>query len=278
MSIERNRSHDVALLTSPGPVPTRPRRRSGRTRLPFHLALAAATLALVLGPDPGAAQAEPGRGSGSAGEAEPGRWALGGGLAVMVPRGEFDDYVDAGFGVAGQATYDVTGGGWLKLRLDGGWTRYGRERVSVPLSRTIGRIRADVVTTNNIGTLALGPELAMPSGPFRPYLHALAGLGFFVTESSVGGRDGLRQEPFARTTNFSDETWSLVAGTGALVPLSGGRHPVDLDVGVQYRANGETRYLREGSIVEEGDGRISLHPIESDTDFLMLRLGVRVRL
>lgn len=122
-----------------------------------------------------------------------------------------------------------------------------------------------------------------PAGPgvgsaARPYVHALAGLGYFVTESSVEGTDGFWQEPFARTTNFSDETWSLVAGTGVLVPLASGRHPVELDAGVQARASGETRYLREGSIVEEGDGRISIHPIESDTDFLMLRLGVRARL
>ena len=38
--------------------------------------------------------------------------------------------------------------------------------------------------------------------------------------------------------------------------------------------NGQVRYLREGSIREAPDGSISFRPIESETNMLLIQVGV----
>ena len=198
-------------------------------------------------------------------------------LLVAQPLGEFDDYIDWGAGIGGEFLYAFDRQGALGLRLSLGLMMYGHETKRVPLSETLGRIRVDVSTSNNIFILGIGPQVMLPSGVIRPYLNGTAGLSYFFTRSSVEGTADL--EPFASSTNFDDATFAWSAGGGLYIPVRRGRkNPISIDIGAQYHANGEARYLREGSIQEDGTGEIYFDPIRSQTNLITYRLGVAIGL
>ena len=198
-------------------------------------------------------------------------------LMVAQPLGEFDDYIDWGGGIGGEFLYAFDRQGAIGLRVNMGLMMYGHETKRVPLSPSLGRIRVDVSTSNNIFAMGIGPQVMLPSGAVRPYLNGTAGLSYFFTQSSVEGSADF--EPFASSTNFDDATFAWAAGGGLYIPLRRGRkHPLSLDIGAQYHANGEARYLREGSIREDGTGEIFFDPIRSQTNLIMYRLGITVGL
>ena len=198
-------------------------------------------------------------------------------LMVAQPLGEFDDYIDWGGGIGGELLYAFDRQGAIGMRMNLGLMIYGHETKRVPLSSTLGRIRVDVSTSNNIFVLGVGPQVMLPSGTVRPYLNGTVGLSYFFTRSSVEGSADL--EPFASSTNFDDATFAWAAGGGLYIPLRRGRkNPLSLDIGAQYHANGEARYLREGSIQEDGTGEIFFDPIRSQTNLITYRLGITVGL
>src|SRR5690606_4567803 len=101
-----------------------------------------------------------------------------------------------------------------------------------------------------------------PYGWVRPYVNAgFSGL-YFSTRSSV---EGVRtsDEPIAGTTNYSDWTSAWVGGAGLRIPLGGLDSLVDLDLGVRYHRGGQASYLREGSIIDNPDGSITILPFNS---------------
>src|SRR5687767_15374864 len=71
-------------------------------------------------------------------------------LMVAQPLGEFDEYIDWGGGIGGEFLYAFYNQGAFVLRAHLGIMIYGHETKRVPLSETLGRIRVDVSTSNNI--------------------------------------------------------------------------------------------------------------------------------
>lgn len=205
------------------------------------------------------------------------RWFVGGGLAVSVPQGELAEFIGAGLGFGGHVRYGLDRAGLASLRLDAGVVTYGSETFRVPLSQTVSRVLVDVTTRNSILLVGLGPQLTLPAGAVRPYINGAVGLGYFFTESSVRGSGNLRFDDFARTTNFDDLSFAYGAGGGVAVALSRSRR-LFLVLDGQYRDHGRTRYLREGSVREEGGGRVTVTPLESDANLLVLQLGLSVGL
>jgi hypothetical protein len=202
---------------------------------------------------------------------------LGGSLAVASTQGEFSHHVDGGVGFDLAYLHRIDRAGWLALRVDGGVLIYGYETQRVPLSSTIGgRILVDVNTTNSIAFVGFGPQLGVPDGRLTPYANGFIGWSYLWTGSSVRGR--WHDEPFAETTHFSDWTFSYGGGGGLYVPLRRGPAPVSLDLGVRYAKSGRAEYLRVGDIQDNADGSITLFPVESETDLLTFRLGVKVGL
>jgi hypothetical protein len=197
-------------------------------------------------------------------------------LMATQPLGEFDDYIDWGGGIGGEFLYALDRHGALGLRVNMGLMIYGHETKRVPLSPSLGRISVDVSTSNNIFVFGVGPQVMLPSGMVRPYLNGTAGLSYFFTRSSVEGSADF--EPFASSTNFDDATFAWSAGGGLYIPLRRRKNPVSLDIGAHYHANGEARYLREGSIREDGTGEIFFDPIRSQTNLVTYRLGITVGL
>src|SRR5688500_8934795 len=157
----------------------------------------------------------------------PARTAIGGGVAVAQPVGEFKSYVNNGFGGGGHFMMRVDRPGFLALRADVGFLIYGHEtkRVSMPGA---GRIEFDVSTSNNILTYSIGPQLMVPSGPVRPYVNATAGGAYFFTESSIGGEDDAAD--FASTRNFGDNVPSYGYGGGVFIPFAMRYADVGLDL------------------------------------------------
>ena len=191
------------------------------------------------------------------------------------PTGAFRQNIGFGYGSMGTYLFRLDRVGALSLRADGGALAYGYESFHAALSTSVGgRIQAKVSTTNYIVPLSVGPEIAWPTGPIRPYAHAGIATQLFFTESGVSGTDDTGD--FANTTNQSDWTSSWVLGGGVYMPVYTDKTTVAIDLGVQYFAGGRAQYLRPGSITDLPNARISISPFESDTHMMLVRIGVRI--
>ncbi|HEU4642915.1 MAG TPA: hypothetical protein VFS44_10720 [Gemmatimonadaceae bacterium] len=192
--------------------------------------------------------------------------------AAAVPQGQFKSYVGTGWGVQSGLLVRLDPSGVLGLRVDAGFINYGNEKKRACISTTIGcRIEVDVHTRNNIAIFGIGPQLMLPTGTLRPYLTGTVGLAYFFTQSSLSGISD--NQDFANTTNFDDATFAWTGGGGVYIPLRRKGKPISLDLGVRYHGNGEARYLREGSIVDNPDGSITYTPIRSQTNLLIFSVG-----
>jgi opacity protein-like surface antigen len=204
------------------------------------------------------------------------RGYLGGELMAASPQGEFRDYVNSGWGGGIHYLLRADRDGWLALRVDASLLNYGHERQRVPLSSTIGgRIAVDLVTDNNIAFIGAGPQIGLPTGTFRPYVNGFVGVSYIFTESSVRGSSS--GESFASSTNYDDASFAYGGGAGLYIPVARrGRNPVSIDLGAQYRHNGQADYLVEGGITDNPDGSITLDPIRSETNLFSFHVGVSV--
>jgi hypothetical protein len=203
---------------------------------------------------------------------QPSRSFIGIGGIMAVPQGEFSSYVGNGGGLGFDVLAGLDRAGALQLRIEGGFLRYGNEARTSCLGTC--RITVRINTSNNIFVLGVGPQIMLvPPGPVRPYVTGTAGLAYFFTQSSMRGTSDATS--FAETKNFEAVTFALTGGGGLQVRLRDGARPILLDIGARYHHNGETSYLRKGSIIDHPDGSITIQPIRSEANFLALQLGVR---
>lgn len=209
------------------------------------------------------------------GEETPARLFVGGSLIYGNPVGPFGDLVDDGFGVNGHAIYRVDDGGWLGLRADVGFLTYGRESREVCFSTTVGcRVTLGLTTSNNIVFAGIGPQLVAPTGMILPYLTGSIGLAYFATQSSLRGSSD--SDDFASDTNFDDWTFAWTGGGGLYIPLRRGPRPISLDFGARYHGNGRAAFLREGDIIDNPDGSITVRPNRTEANLWSFRLGISI--
>lgn len=188
-------------------------------------------------------------------------------LAGALPTGAFKEYVETGLGLGGYFLYSFDQRGAFGLRFDLSWVQYGSETERRTL---IPRILVDVTTRNYIYSVLAGPQLTLRSGSVSPYLNAGLGFSYFETRSSVSGTS-LLDEDFASTRHFWDTTFAWAGGGGICVAVL---RDISFEFAARYVWNGQVSYLREGSITEELDGSISFTPIQSETNFVLLQLGI----
>ena len=203
------------------------------------------------------------------------RLSFNAGLTVAQPVGAFGQHVDAGFGMGAGMQYAVDPQRIFSIRGDIGFVVYGNETQHVPIPG-IPRIRVDVNTTNNIFDYTLGPQLAVPTGPVRPYAHGFIGGSYFSTSSSLNGSSDYDAGNYFSTEQLGDGVFSVGGEGGILFPLNVRSTPVSIDVGARYVSNGVTRYLTKGDIIDNQNGTVSLLTKETETKFWMYRVGVKV--
>lgn len=201
------------------------------------------------------------------------RFYFGGGLQVMQGVGAFADSVRGGVGAGFNARYHVDRRGILSLRGDFGMQTYGNERRRIPFP-TAPRVTLEQNTSNNILTYAIGPQLAWPSGRVRPYVNGHIGGAYFQTSTSLEGSMN-DDRPFAQSENYHDNNLSYGGSGGVLIPFRTRRTPVALDIGARYLHNGTARYLKPGSIQDDGT-TYTVTPIEGPANFVVYTIGVSV--
>ncbi len=104
-------------------------------------------------------------------------------------------------------------------------------------------------------------------------MYGTVGFSYFATTSSASGEDDFVE--FASSTHYDDVTFAVSGGGGLYLRLANGRRPVSLDLSAHTLVNGETTYLREGSIIETGGG-LAFAPIRSEANLVMVKLGVSI--
>jgi len=203
------------------------------------------------------------------------RLSFNAGLAIAQPIGAFGEHVDGGVGLGAGLHYAVDSKRIFSIRGDIGFVVYGNESQHIPIPG-IPRVRVDVNTTNNIFVYTLGPQLAVPSGPVRPYAHGFIGGSYFSTSSSLNGTSDYDAGNYFNTEQLGDGVFSVGGEGGILFPLNVRSTPVAIDVGARYVSNGVTRYLTKGDIIDNPDGTLSLLTRETETKFWVYRIGVKV--
>lgn len=201
------------------------------------------------------------------------RLHFGGGLQVMQGVGAFADSVRGGIGAGFNARYHLDRRGIFSLRGDLGFQVYGNERTRIPFP-TAPRVTIEQNTSNTILTYAVGPQLMWPTGRVRPYVNGQIGGAYYATSTSLEGTS-FDSEPFATSENYRDNNLSYGGGAGVLIPFRTRRTPVALDLGARYLHNGTARYLKPGSITDDGTD-VFVTPIEGPANFMLYTIGVSV--
>lgn len=196
-------------------------------------------------------------------------------LQLGLPQGEFAQNVQVAGGFGGGFILPLASQFGLRAGLD--FMIYGSERRRVPLGGgALGLISVDVTTTNSIFGGGLGAQIGMPGPRPMPYVAGMIGFSAFTTSSSVTGSNS-SDEPFASSTNASDNTFAKSVLAGIYLPSPGGK--VLWDIGARYIWNGESvSYLTPGDITEDGSGNIQLNPRRTRADLLSITVGVTLRL
>ncbi len=186
--------------------------------------------------------------------------------------GDLGTAIDQGYGLELGAGLPIAADGHLRLRLDGGFSVYGLERIHY--CGLSCRVASTMTTANSILWVGAGPEIVFGSGDVRPYLHGSAGVSWFVTSSSLDDHDGFG--PYLETTNYADAVLAWRAGGGLRFRIGNGRTFIDL--GATLHDNQIARYLTRGDIVDNPDGTITMYPNASDADLLSFKMGVSIAL
>lgn len=200
-------------------------------------------------------------------ERVPDRAFFNGAFVSGVPVGEFSQFVSFGGGISSGVVYNFDARRMWALRLDASYLIYGSETRHIAIDPLVD---LDVKTHNQIAWVGVGPQLTLPGQGIRPYFFGTVGFSYFWTMSSIGNAGS--------NTNLDDFVFAGSAGGGLLIPVHRGHRPVYIDLSATYQANGRVRYLRKGSIEEAPDGSLTITPIESGGNLLLLRIGVSVGL
>jgi hypothetical protein len=197
------------------------------------------------------------------------RFSFGGDLAISQPKGEFASNVPNGYGFDLTGMFKIDPSGYFNIRADVGGVQYGREIQRVNFPNT-GRVSLDLETDNRIGFGAIGAQLQIPDGWFRPYANAAIATTYFWTESSISGAGN--PESLLSTTNYDDWSHAWIFGGGLVIPF--GRSVGALNLGARYHYGAHATYLRKGDIIDNPDGSITLNPRSSKTDLVLWQVGV----
>jgi hypothetical protein len=124
----------------------------------------------------------------------------------------------------------------------------------------IPEVRLDVETLNYLVQALLFLRVEPRKGAIRPFVEGLAGSSYLFTETTIRGHQ-FPWNAIASDTNFDDFAMSAGAGGGLAIHLDRGRvqspdrprRETLIEIKVRYMAGGRAKYLKQGSIVVEGN-------------------------
>lgn len=198
----------------------------------------------------------------------PSRFTVGGNGVMSQPKGEFASNVGRGYGFDLNGLFKLDYRGYLNLRADVGGVQYGRERKDASFFGVTGRVTLDLETTNSIAWGAIGPQIMIPDGPFRPYANAAIAYTMFSTTSTL--KDPSGQITYASNDNANDGSHAWIFGSGILIPFG---ESGAFNLGGRYYYGGRATYLNKGDITDNPDGTVTLRPRNSKTDLVLWQLG-----
>ncbi len=184
------------------------------------------------------------------------------------PKGEFASNVGRGWGFNLNGMYNIDYKGFLSIRADAGTVQYARERKDASFFGITGRIPLNLETTNNIAWGAIGAQLMIPDGPFRPYANAAIAYTDFSTTSTLSDPNGQFQSISNQNAHNGSHAW--IFGSGVQIPFG---TTGAFNLGGKYYYGGRATYLTKGDITDNPDGTITLHPRSSKTDMVIWQLG-----
>jgi hypothetical protein len=198
------------------------------------------------------------------------------------PLGVFADNVRRGFGLDGMGTIGLDTRGIFSLKGELGYIWYNRKSEPFIANTGFDYIELASETSSGVLMMGVGPQLAVPFGPIRPYAAGTVGFVRFATntsivlpsdQSSTGQKETLDQQ-----TVSSDFVLSLAAEAGVRFELPFMGRGVLADVGARWHRNGEAEYVSSEGVVYNGSGRPTITATRSEANFLAIRLGIVVPL
>ena len=198
----------------------------------------------------------------------PSRFTVGADIAISQPKGEFANNVPTGYGFDFTGLLKLDPKGWFGIRGDVGGVRYGHEHVNLGFFGPQA-IELDLNTDNRIEFGELGLQLQFPDGAFRPYANAAYAGVHFTTESCVSNPDGFVQDQC--NSNHGDWASAGVFGGGVVIPF--GKSLGALNLGARYHYGAKATYLRQGDIIDNPDGTVTLNVRSSKTDLVLWQIG-----
>ena len=221
-------------------------------------------------------------------QSEARKFEIGADFSIGSPQGEFGDTVDRnGYGFAVKGLYKP---GILPfyIGLQLGYLQYGSTARTEQFSPEIPEVDVRVQTTNNIFTSHLLVRFIREFGRIMPYCEGLLGVNYFFTHSSVENEQ-FGNYPVFTTNNQDDSALSYGIGAGTMLKLytfkpdsfkrrNSEEHVKDgvqllLNLNIQYLKGGKADYLREGSIIHNGQD-VTYDVKTSTTDLLSYQMGI----
>jgi hypothetical protein len=197
------------------------------------------------------------------------RWHVGFAVDAGRPVGGLKRHVANAAGVQAHLLLRIDRRGQTALRLQAGWLNHGHESQRDCLGGSTGcRVAVNLSTTNNVFSVALGPEWSVPAGSFRLYAHGLVGVSRFATLSALAG--GLLPDLVAADENFGDAGFLWSGGLGIQRVVF---KRTAVDIGVAYQGHGRRAYLTKGGITDNPDGSLGFDIKRSAADLLAFRIG-----
>ena len=149
--------------------------------------------------------------------------------------------------------FHLTESGLVNLRLDYQFGSYARNKPCLKWTLCVLSYRNPSV----------GPELAVPRGPFRPYVTA------------AYGRDTFNGFTQADGTKASTGTNVWIYGGGVRIPIGATRR-WSLDFGIRQHSGGTASYP-QGTSTEQSDGSFIHNTTRSNTPLRTFNLGFQFR-
>jgi hypothetical protein len=198
------------------------------------------------------------------------------------PLGQFGDNVRHGFGLDGMGTIGLDTRGIFSLKAELGWIRLDRKSEPFIVDNGFDFVELESETTSGVLTLGIGPQLAVPFGPLRPYVGGTVGFARFATNTSINvpadeSNTGQKETLYEETVS-SDFILSLTASGGIRFELPFMGRGILGDLGVRWHRNGEAEYVSGEGVQYNGSGTPTITPTRSEADFLVYRLGIVVPL